>query len=158
MSWRALAAEAPDLAAAGRERFERANVALLGTIRRDGSPRISPVEPYFLADELVFGVMRSPKWDDLRRDPHCVLHSAVTDVNGSEGEFKVYGRAQTVSDEAILGAASAWWLGRPRDGVGVYAIEIEEAVLVGWDPDFGRMRTTRWTAGGGVQETTRTYP
>ena len=32
-------------------------VALLGTLRRDGSPRINPIEPYIAAGQLIIGAM-----------------------------------------------------------------------------------------------------
>lgn len=35
---------------------------------------------------------------DLLRDPRCVVHNTVSDRHGSEGEFKVYGRAVDVTD------------------------------------------------------------
>ena len=158
MSWQHLAAGAPDLARAGRERFETSGVALLGTIRPDGTPRISPVEPYFLAGQLAFGVMGSPKWDDLKRDPRCVLHSTVRDSSGAEAEFKVYGRAARSDDPALVWAESAWWTSRPRESFEVFTIEVKEAVLVAWDPDFGRMRTRRWRADRGSDEAERHYP
>lgn len=158
MTWAALQAGAPDLAREGRLRFERSHVALLGTIRGNGLPRISPVEPYFLAGELVFGVMRSPKLDDLRQRPGCVLHSAISDVNGTEGEFKVYGRAIVASAPSILGASTAWWASRDATSFAVFTLEIDEAVLVAWDRGADRMRTTRWSKVGGERSATRPYP
>jgi hypothetical protein len=158
MSWAALEAGAPELARAGRERFERTRVALLGTIREEGAPRISPVEPFLLRGQLVFGVMASPKWNDLRRDPRIVLHSSISDVNGSEGEFKVYGHVVPTDDPAILDEPTAWWASSSRAGHAVFAVEIAEVVLVSWDPDQERMRTSRWSAGAGAREATRTYP
>ncbi len=46
MTWDAFAAAAPALAVLGLERFDRKGMALVGTLRRDGWPRITPVEPY----------------------------------------------------------------------------------------------------------------
>lgn len=158
MSWRALEAGAPELARSGRERFERTRVALLGTIRDDGSPRISPVEPMFVAGKLVFGLMPSPKQVDLIRDPRCVLHSSVSDISGSEGEFKVHGRAFPSDDPALVDFPDAWWAGRPRNRFEVFAVEVEEAVLVTWSLAQDRMTTARWTAATGTREGTRTYP
>jgi hypothetical protein len=158
MSWRALDASAPDLAREGRTRFERTNVALLGTIRADGSPRISPVEPRLLAGELVIGVMRSPKSDDLLRDPRCVLHSTVSDLDGSEGEFKVHGRATRTDDPSILHSKGTWWVGRPRDRFEVFTIQIDEAILVTWNAGQNGMRTARWSPGAGERVSNRTYP
>jgi hypothetical protein len=154
--WRELEAQAPELAAAGRDLFERFGVALLGSTRPDGSARISPVGPYFLEGHLVFGIMRSPKGDDLQRDPRCVLHSAVRDGDGSDGEFKVYGRAVETHDPAIVDSESGWWHGRPRERYRIYSMDIEEADLVAWDWTAERMRLTRWSAGPGVQQAERT--
>jgi hypothetical protein len=158
MSWRDLEAGAPELAREGWARFSRTKVALLGSIREDGSPRISPVEPYLIEGELVVGVMLSPKLDDLRRDPRCVLHSSVSDIDGSEGEFKVHGRAAGSLNAALMNAAGTWWVGREPDRVGVFTIEIDEAILVTWSADQGRMTTSRWSRASGARQSTRTYP
>ena len=158
MSWRDLEAGAPGLAREGWARFSRTRVALLGTIREDGSPRISPIEPFLLSGQLVVGVMPSPKLDDLRRDARCVLHSSVSDIDGSEGEFKLHGRAMASQDPAFLNADGTWWAGREPDRVGVFAIEIDEAVLVTWSADQGRMTKARWSRAAGAREATRTYP
>src|SRR5881398_86336 len=70
MSWRALEASAPAIARLGEERLEQTRVALLGTLRSDGWPRISAVEPYISDGQLLFGAMSwSLKTNDLLRDP-----------------------------------------------------------------------------------------
>lgn len=70
-------------------------MALLGTIRTDGSPRISPVEPYLTQGHLLFGAMVwSLKTRDLLRDPRCVLHGAITAPDAGEAEVKLYGRGR----------------------------------------------------------------
>lgn len=158
MSWRDLEAGAPELAREGWARFQRTSVALLGTIRDDGSPRISPVEPFLIAGQLVVGIMPSPKLDDLRRDPRCVLHSSVSDIDGSEGEFKVHGRAVSTDAPAIVNADGTWWAGRPLDRFAVFTLELDEAVLVTWSAEQDRMTTARWSRERGATETTRTYP
>jgi hypothetical protein len=158
VSWRDLEAGAPDLAREGWARFERTKVAMLGTIREDGSPRISPVQPYLIAGELVVGVMSSPKLEDLRRDPRCVLHSSVSDLDGSEGEFKVHGRAEATDDSRFLDADGTWWAGRAPDQAGVFTIAIDEAILITWTADQGRMTIARWSGDVGPREQTRTYP
>jgi len=158
VSWAALEAGAPELAREGWIRFDRTHVAMLGTLRSDGSPRISPIEPFLIGGELVFGVMRSPKWDDLERDPRVVLHSSVSDINGTEGEFKVYGRAIPTTSAGVRNHPGAWWSTRPGDAAGLFAVEIAEAVLVAWTPDQQRMRVLRWSADGGLREDVRDYP
>ena len=158
MSWRDLEAGAPELAREGWARFSRTKVALLGTIREDGSPRISPVEPYLIEGELVVGVMPSPKLDDLHRDPRCVLHSSISHIDGSEGEFEIHGRAVGSQDPVLLNADGTWWAGREPDRAGVFTIEVDEAILVTWSADQGRMTTARWSRAAGGRKSTRTYP
>ncbi len=98
-TWGEFAGEEPGLAALGEAQFARTGLALVGTLRRDGWPRISPVEPFIVDAQLYLGMMwRSVKALDLRRDPRCVVHSTVWDRAGTEGEFKVYGRAVEVVD------------------------------------------------------------
>ena len=42
---------------------------------------------------------------DLLRDPRVTVHSVVADRSGTEGEFKVYGRAEDVRDPADASAS-----------------------------------------------------
>ena len=99
MTWSEFEANAPALAALGEERFDRTGLVLLGTLRSDGWPRISPVEFVIAHGHLYLGMMwRSRKALDLLRDSRCSLHSAVSDRSGVEGEFKLYGRAVEVQD------------------------------------------------------------
>lgn len=97
-TWQQFASQAPELAVLGEAQFGRTGLALVGTLRRDGWPRISPVEPLIVDGQLYLGMMwRSVKALDLLRDSRCVVHSTVSDRGGTEGEFKVYGRAVEVT-------------------------------------------------------------
>ena len=97
-TWQQFASQDPELAALGEAQFGRTGLALVGTLRRDGWPRISPVEPFITGGQLYLGMMwRSVKALDLLRDSRCLVHSTVSDRNGTEGEFKVYGRAVEVT-------------------------------------------------------------
>ena len=83
----------------GEQIFERTGLVLIGTLKKDGWPRISPVEPLFTDGHLYLGMMwRSSKALDLLRDPRCTVHSATSNRDGSEGDFKVYGRAEAIHD------------------------------------------------------------
>jgi nitroimidazol reductase NimA-like FMN-containing flavoprotein (pyridoxamine 5'-phosphate oxidase superfamily) len=87
------------LAGLAKERIDLDGLVAVGTIRRNGWPRISPVEPLIFADELYLGMMSdSRKATDLQRDPRCVVHSTVHDKSGVAGDVKIYGRAVEVSD------------------------------------------------------------
>ncbi|MDQ6720233.1 MAG: pyridoxamine 5'-phosphate oxidase family protein, partial [Candidatus Dormibacteraeota bacterium] len=62
MRWEEFEVAAADLARLGRERLNRYQLCMLGTLRRDGSPRISPCEMDFAQGELLMGMMwQSPK-------------------------------------------------------------------------------------------------
>jgi hypothetical protein len=160
VTWAALEAAASELARLGRARIEATRVALLGTLREDGSPRISPIEPYFGAGHVLLGVMaRSLKARDLLRDPRCVLHSAVTDPDAAEGELKLYGRATEVEERALRESCpGAWWLGRPAEDALVVSLAIEQAAFVGWDLERSLMTVLRWSPERGPTEETRPYP
>ena len=157
MRWSEFERAAPALAQAARARLEATHIALLGTLRRDGSPRISPIEPYFTPDELLLGAMaRSMKAIDLRRDPRCVLHSAVTEPDAGEPEFKLYGRA--VPAEAADVPPTAWWLSQPLGAAYVCTLEIESAASITWQLERGEMTVMRWSLRDGLAEATRSYP
>lgn len=160
MIWADFQAAAPDLARLGKERLEQTGVALLGTLRGDGSPRISPVEPFFGEGHLLVGVMtRSAKAQDLLRDPRCVLHSAVTAPDAGEAELKLYGRAVEVRDEAVRSSRpEAWWATHPPEAARVMSLSIERAALIGWNLEAGEMTVTRWSSAHGLSELTRPYP
>ena len=159
MIWRDLETAAPEIARLGKERLERAGVALLGTLRKDGSPRISPVEPYLAQGHLLFGVMSwTSKRRDLSRDPRCVLHSAISDPDGGEGELKLYGRAMEADEQIRSGCREGWWATRPPGAASVFSLNIEQATFISWDTEHGEMTARRWAPHFGYRETTRGYP
>src|SRR5438067_7990024 len=99
MRWEDFAAAAPELARLGEERLRSRELCMVGTLRRSGWPRISPVEPEFVDDELMLGMMwRSPKALDLLRDSRLVVHSTLNDRHDLAGDIKLYGRAIAVED------------------------------------------------------------
>ena len=150
MNWQAFAARAPDLAAVAKRLLGEPRVVLVGTMRRDGTPRISPVEPFWLGDELYLGMMPgSMKALDLLRDPRCLVHNTVTDHEGRAGEVKLRGRAVVVDDEAsieaycvALEAAYGW---RPEGPFPLFAIDIEDMAWV--HRESGEQEVDRWVAG-----------
>lgn len=159
VTWSEFEAAVPELARLGRERFERAGLALLGTIRRDGSPRISPIEPHLAVGQLLLGMLpRSLKALDLHRDPRCVVHSCVSDPDGREGEFKLYGRAVVAEDrDARSGRYKSWWKELPPGSSIVYSFIIEGAAFVSWDMEKGLMTVRRWSPEAGLRESTSPY-
>src|SRR3954447_26094731 len=98
-SWNETEEAAPELAAAVRGRFEAHGLGLLATLRRDGSPRISGIEPLFASGELWLGMMpASRKSADLLRDPRLALHSATVDKDVADGDAKIFGRAEAIGE------------------------------------------------------------
>jgi hypothetical protein len=155
MRWDEFAAACPELAALGEERLRARELCLLGTLRRNGYPRISPVEPDFVDGELLLGMMwQSPKARDLLRDPRCVVHSVVSDREGTEGDFKLYARALDVSDPArrkryreTIKARIDWEPTEPS--YHLFALDVDSAGFVifggeryglAWEPERGLRR------------------
>lgn len=107
MTWQALEQGNKELADFGRERFS-SRVAYLGTIRKDGSPRVHPVTPFIVAENLFIGMYStSPKGHDLRRDGRYALHCSVEDDEGGGGEFAISGQAQVTEDPELRALAAA---------------------------------------------------
>ena len=155
MSWSALARGAPTIAERGKRALEGVGLALLGTLRPDGWPRIGPVEPHVDRGRLLIGVMpRSLRARDLARDPRCTLQSVVSHPNSGEPELKLYCRAVSALGEP----QGAWWSGRPADDVRVFELVVEQAAFVDWDLARAEMTVTSWSAAQGLRTATRPYP
>jgi hypothetical protein len=158
-SWQDLELGAPEVARLGMDRINAAHIALLGTLRADGSPRISPIEPYFARGQLLVGAMAwSRKAADLHRDPRFVLHSAVTGPDSGEGELKLHGTAIEASPDLRRATATAWWSAWAPDKAIVFSLCIWQAVFIEWDIEHGLMTVHRWSPEGGYSQTSRAYP
>jgi hypothetical protein len=149
-SWREVVAEAPELAAAAEARFAAHKHAVLGTLRRDGAPRLSGTETIFKDGELWLGSMDpARKVDDLRRDPRLALHSATADAELVGGDAKVTGLAEEVTDEttraAVVGEGPGPFALLRVDVTGVALVEVATDHLV----------ITSWREGGGVSSIDR---
>ena len=125
-SWHEVEAEAPEFAARAWALFGLDKHKTLGTLRRDGSPRISGTELELVDGDLWLGSMQNAvKALDLRRDPRYALHSLSTEA-GWKGDAKIAGRAEETFDGTPgLGSSaraarlmrfdwtsrSSWWSG-----------------------------------------------
>jgi len=157
--WRDLERGAPEIARLGVARLHDAGVAMLGTLRRDRSPRISPIEPHLVQGRLLVGAMAwSAKAADLLRDPRYVLHSAVTGADSGEGELKLHGAAVQASLDLRTAATTAWWSGQPAEQAVVFTLRIATALFIEWDIQHALMTVHRWSARGGYSRTSRGYP
>ena len=93
VSWAEFAESAPHIAAifTRRHRATR-NLCMLATLRADGSPRISPMEPRLFEGRLwLIGMPDTTKFRDLARDPRFCLHTATVDTQVSDGDAKLWG-------------------------------------------------------------------
>jgi hypothetical protein len=102
-SWEEFAAAAPRIAAIFvRRHAATGKLCMLATLRSDGYPRISPVEPRFFEGRLwIVGMPETTKFYDLHRDPRFCLHTATVDTNVTEGDAKLWGTVVDVRDPAL---------------------------------------------------------
>jgi hypothetical protein len=153
VAWAEFAERAPELAEEARRRVEGTGLSLIGTIRRDGWPRISAVEPYFVQGELLLGMMwQSRKAVDLLRDPRCVLHSTISNRDGSEGEVKLYGRGRGVQHPELRARYAKATRERidwePEGPFHLFALDIERAAYLRFADDGPTAE--RWSSSGGT--------
>lgn len=107
VTWKEFEASAPELAQFGSERLNGL-VAYLGTVRKNGLPRLHPVTPIIGEGHLyLYMEPTSPKGKDLERGSAYVLHSTVADNDGSNGEFQLTGYASRVHDATARKQAAA---------------------------------------------------
>jgi hypothetical protein len=152
MRWSAIAASEPALDAVVFDRLIRPGVLLAGSVRRDGSPRISGAEPLVMDGDLWLSMMRtSVKVMDLARDPRILLHSIVTGPEPA-AEVKVRGTVRAEVDPGVqrryAAAVSAGIGWRPVVGEFVlFAVDVEDVTYIGYDPDTSGQHVARWPAG-----------
>jgi hypothetical protein len=147
--WASFRAACPELADIAVEWIAERHIVLLGTLRADGSPRISAVECDVVGDDLCSGMIwESRKALDLVRDPRLTLHSLPPGLSNPEGDLKLYGVAVPLEGadkrayEAVLHARLDW---RPSEPYHCFAYDIAAAGLVRFS-DGGR-EVWRWRAG-----------
>ncbi|HWL90588.1 MAG TPA: pyridoxamine 5'-phosphate oxidase family protein [Actinomycetota bacterium] len=152
MRWDEFAEACPEIADRAAQRFRSQELCMLGTLRADGSPRISPCELDVAAGHLILGMMwQSRKALDLLRDPRCVIHTCTTDRMGTEGDAKIYARAVDVQDPDLRQAYRDvvreridWTPDEPN--FHAFSVEVESAgfisfaepkTVMAWDPSRG---------------------
>lgn len=151
-SWHDLHAAAPELADHARARFDAHGLGFLATLRRDGSPRISGIEPFFVGEHLWVGMMPgSRKLDDVRRDPRVALHSASIDPQVEHGDVRVSGRLVELTDETEIRRLFAAFRAErgygPEDPGPTFHLDLTEVVSV--RPVVDHLRIESWSRGGG---------
>ncbi len=147
MNWGTFAEQAPELAAEGEKRIESTGVVLVGTLTKDGSPRITPVEAVLFEGLLLLGMQwQSKKALDLLRDPRCLIHNMIANRHAKEGEFKLRGRAVDVQDaELRLRYAEALYKKidfRIEEPYHLFSVDIESATLISYESE--KRNIQRW--------------
>jgi hypothetical protein len=153
MRWRDFEVVAPRLARLAREKLVGPGVVLVGTVRRDGSPRISPVEPFLLEGDLWLSMLwGSRKAMDLKRDGRVLVHSIVTSRDGGDGEMKVRGICREEHDPSVQRryaeavSASLGW--EPEVGrFHLFAVEIGTVSYLRYDDPTGDQYIVLWPPG-----------
>ena len=153
MRWQDLCDRQPRLAELARQRLIEPGVLLVVTMRRDSTPRLSPVEPWLMDGELWLSMMwGSRKAADLGRDERILVHSIVTGRNGAEGEVKLRGVAKNVDTPEIqqryanqVSAALGW---SPEPGrFHLFRVAIEEVAVIRYDDASGDQHVVLWPRG-----------
>jgi hypothetical protein len=152
--------DAPQIADRIAARFRTTGLAILGTVRRDGSPRVSPIEVAFHGDRLYLGMMPgSTKQLDVERDPRVCLLTPVADRHDLGGEGKLFARLAAVADrehaDRVL-RAHAESIEMDPDALGgspLYEVLVEAAAWQAVEGDS--FCTTSWRAGQPVRRRRR---
>ncbi len=150
VTWAELEAAAPEIAANGRALVEKFQFVLVGTLTKDGSPRVTPIEAYIVDGHLLANMIpRSLKARDLLRDPRVYVHAPVTAKEGSP-EFKLAGRAEPLTDATLEQKLSdLFWemIGwRPAPDSHSFEFLAERAAWVTYDGKG--QRSIRWRLDG----------
>ena len=156
MKWQQFKAAAPQLGGPGPGRIRRTAPGILGTLRNDGWPRISPCEVYFFDGEMLLGMMpRSKKVD--RPAPRPAHHGRERpgEPRAPTGRREALrpraGRSSTNGSTGLADAQEALIDWRPPAHAPVFAVDIESASYISFGD--GR-RLLRWQAGSGEEELT----
>jgi hypothetical protein len=140
-SWQEFASTAPELAAAVEGRFSAHIHHIIGTLRADGSPRLSGTEVSFGDGQLRVGMMeRSRKLADVLRDPRVELHSAPIEADLAGGDAKVSGRLREAGPS-------------PGPAGSMFELDVELVSLLRVSGD--ELEITTWQPGRGVERIRR---
>ena len=151
-SWSEFEAAAPELAADVRARLDAHKHKTLATLRRDGSPRISGTESQFIDGELWIGSMiDARKAHDLQRDPRFALHSGSDDPSEWQGDAKLGGVAEEITDPVRVREINGEAVGPSH----LFRLDIREASTVALNEARDKIVVRWWTPEGGERRLER---
>jgi len=154
--WSEFEAACPEIADLARERFAKDELVMLGTIRPDGSPRLSPCELDFAEGHLFLGMMwRSQKALDLLRDPRIAVHSVPSDKTNPGGDVKLSGTVVDIQDPELRTAFRRAILDRidwapDEPNYHLFSLDVERASFVSFGD--GNERCIAWDPGHGLRD------
>jgi hypothetical protein len=154
-SWTEFEAAAPALAERVRSRLDAHVHKTLATVRRDGAPRISGTETAFAEGDLWIGSMwRARKALDLQRDPRFALHSGSDDPPGWNGDAKLAGVVEEITDPERVRAING-----PKAPPGpshLFRLDLHEVSVVALHESGRAIEIEVWTPSRGVRTIERT--
>jgi len=128
LTWEEFARSAPDMASFGAQRLSE-RVMYIGTVRKNGYPRVHPFTPFVSSGHLfAFMEPSSPKAHDLQREGKYTIHSLVRDWNGSDGEFSITGLAVLINDVKLRSIAASGCPYTPRGRYVCFEFLVEECI------------------------------
>lgn len=164
-TWHDFHAAEPELAVRAHAILTSTTNCVLATLRADGSPRVSGIDPFFVDGELHIGSMpHARKADDLARDDRIGLHAVPWESrrirDGAEdpgdADAKLRGRALLVPHEEAVEMMAAYFAERgidaPVEGtlyriepasVSVISVEEDQLVVDTWSETTGRSTVRR---------------
>ena len=153
MDWSEVEQRQPRLAELGRRLLMNPGLVLVATIRRDGAPRLSPIEPWIMDGVLWLSMMwQSTKAMDLTRDPRILVHNAVANRDDQAGEFKLRGTAENETSPSMqrryaaeVSQSFGW---NPEPGrFHLFAVGIERVTCIRYDGATGDQHVVLWPPG-----------
>jgi len=148
----------PELATQARAILTSTTNAVLGTVRRDGTPRLSGIDPFFYDGELHIGSMPDArKGQDLRRDPRVALHSIPWESrrlrdgadDPGDADVKLSGTAELLTDRDLL--IAIWRSVQPDPDAepagDLFKIDVGSLVVTSVDDD--QLVVDTWTGENG---------
>ena len=153
--WGHFEREAPEFAARLSARFDSHRHAVLATLRRDGSPRLSGLEVPIRDGHLWLAMMPgSRKAADLDRDARFSLHSAPDAEELPHGDARIDGRAAaaTAAEVDLFVAGHRMAIEDPA-AMALYTSRVSRATLTRVDGD--ELVIEHWTPTEGLTEVRR---
>jgi len=144
LSWGEFAKAKPDMAKFGEKRLSY-RVMYLATIKPDSYPRVHPFTP-FAGSGRLFAFMEptSPKAKDLQRNGMYSMHSLVTDMHGTNGEFQIGGKAYLLTDPASREMANQSCPYKPQERYILFEFKIGACFTN--DYSDGKPKISSWKA------------